>query len=46
MEPVIRPFDQPVEPRAEWDTPMFNLAQQQFLHAANLMNLDENIRDR
>jgi len=25
---------------------MFNLAQQQFLHAAELMNLDENIRDR
>jgi len=46
MEPVIRPFDQPVEPRAEWDSPMFNLAQQQFLHAAELMNLDENIRDR
>ena len=46
MEPVIRPFDQPVEPRAEWDSPMFNLAQQQFLHAAGLMNLDENIRDR
>jgi len=46
MEPVIRPFDQPVEPRAEWDSPMFNLAQQQFLHAAKLMNLDENIRDR
>ena len=46
MEPVIRPFDQPVEPRAEWDSPMFNLAQQQFLHAAELINLDENIRDR
>jgi glutamate dehydrogenase (NAD(P)+) len=46
MEPVIRPFDQPVEPRAEWDSPTFNLAQQQFLHAAKLMNLDENIRDR
>jgi len=25
---------------------MFNLAQQQFLHAAEIMNLDENIRDR
>ena len=46
MESVIRPFDQPVEPRAEWDSPMFNLAQQQFLQAAKLMNLDENIRDR
>ena len=46
MEPVMRPFDQPLEPRAEWDSPMFNLAQRQFLHAAELMNLDENIRDR
>ncbi len=46
MEPVMRPFDQPLEPRAEWDSPMFNLAQQQFLHAATLMNLDENVRDR
>lgn len=46
MEPVTRPFDQPVEPRAEWDSPTFNLAQQQFLHVAKLMNLDENIRDR
>lgn len=42
----MRPFDQPLEPRAEWDSPMFNLAQQQFLHAATLMNLDENVRDR
>ncbi len=46
MDPVMRPFDQPLEPRAEWDSPMFNLAQQQFLHAATLMNLDENVRDR
>lgn len=46
MEPHIRPFDQPLEPRAEWDSPMFNLAQQQFLRAAKLMNLEENIRDR
>ncbi len=46
MDPVMRPFDQPLEPRAEWDSPMFNLAQQQFLHAAKLMNLDENVRDR
>ena len=46
MDPVMRPFDQPLEPRAEWDSPMFNLAQPQFLHAATLMNLDENVRDR
>jgi glutamate dehydrogenase (NAD(P)+) len=46
MESIIRPFDQPIEPRAEWDSPMFHLAQSQFLHAAELMGLDENIRDR
>ncbi len=46
MKAHIRPFDQPLEPRAEWDTPMFNLAQNQFLHAAEIMGLDENIRDR
>ncbi|MAT92376.1 MAG: glutamate dehydrogenase [Halioglobus sp.] len=46
MKTSIRPFDQPLEPRAEWDTPMFNLAQNQFLHAAELMGLDENLRDR
>jgi glutamate dehydrogenase (NAD(P)+) len=46
MKTSIRPFDQPVEPRAEWDTPMFSLAQNQFLQAAEIMGLDENIRDR
>jgi glutamate dehydrogenase (NAD(P)+) len=46
MKANIRPFDQPLEPRAEWDTPMFNLAQNQFLQAAEIMGLDENIRDR
>jgi len=46
MKASIRPFDQPVEPRAEWDTPMFRLAQNQFLKAAEIMGLDENIRDR
>jgi glutamate dehydrogenase (NAD(P)+) len=30
----------------EWDSPMFRLAQQQFLKAAQLMNLDDNIRQR
>lgn len=30
----------------EWDSPMFHLAQQQFLKAAQLMGLDENIRER
>lgn len=46
MKASIRPFDQPLEPRAEWDTPMFGLAQNQFLQAAEVMGLDENIRDR
>lgn len=31
---------------AEWDAPMFRLAQQQFLKAAQLMNLDDNVRQR
>ncbi len=31
---------------AEWDSPMFRLAQQQFLKAAQLMELDDNIRQR
>ncbi|MEY9559101.1 Glu/Leu/Phe/Val dehydrogenase dimerization domain-containing protein [Sinorhizobium fredii] len=30
----------------EWDSPMFRLAQQQFLKAAQIMNLDDNIRQR
>ena len=33
-------------PEAEWDSPMFNLAQQQFLGASELLGLDENIRRR
>ncbi len=33
-------------PEAEWDSSMFNLAQQQFLGASKLMGLDENIRNR
>ena len=31
---------------AEFDSPMFHLAQQQFLKAAQLMGLDDNIRER
>jgi CheY-like chemotaxis protein len=31
---------------AEWDAPMFRLAQQQFLKAAQMMGLDDNIRER
>ncbi len=31
---------------AEWDAPMFRLAQQQFLKAAQIINLDDNIRQR
>jgi glutamate dehydrogenase (NAD(P)+) len=30
----------------EWNSPMFRLAQQQFLKAAHLMGLDDNIRQR
>jgi len=33
-------------PEAEWNSSMFNLAQQQFLGASKLMGLDENIRNR
>tara|TARA_R110000824_G_scaffold288508_2_gene476580 strand:- start:153594 stop:154889 length:1296 start_codon:yes stop_codon:yes gene_type:complete len=33
-------------PQAEWDSPMFNLAQRQFLRASRLMELDDNIRKR
>ncbi len=33
-------------PEAEWDSSMFNLAQQQFLGASKLMGLDDNIRNR
>ncbi len=32
--------------RGEWDSAMFKLAQQQFLKAAQIMGLDENIRER
>ena len=31
---------------AEWHSPMFRLAQQQFLKAAQIMDLDENVRER
>ena len=31
---------------AEWDSPMFRLAQDQFLKAADLMSLDSNIKER
>ncbi len=32
--------------QAEWDSPMFHLAQQQFLKAAQFMGLDDNVRQR
>jgi glutamate dehydrogenase (NAD(P)+) len=32
--------------RAEWNSPMFRLAQQQFLKAAHVMGLDDNVRQR
>jgi len=44
--PLVNPFDQSLNAYAEWDSPMFRLAQDQFLKAANIMQLDENIRDR
>jgi glutamate dehydrogenase (NAD(P)+) len=31
---------------AEWDSPMFHLAQQQFLKSAQIMGLDDNVRQR
>jgi glutamate dehydrogenase (NAD(P)+) len=31
---------------AEWNSPMFRLAQQQFLKAAHIMDLDDNVRQR
>ena len=46
MDAAFRPFDQDVVHSTEWDGPMFRLAQQQFLHAAEIMDLDENVRDR
>lgn len=46
MPPIIQPFDQDLAARTEWDSPMFRLAQDQFLRAAQIMNLDENVRDR
>ncbi|REJ90410.1 MAG: response regulator [Planctomycetota bacterium] len=32
--------------QAEWRSPMFRLAQQQFLKAAQIMGLDDNLRER
>src|SRR5262245_56107176 len=32
--------------QAEWNSPMFHLAQQQFLKAAQIMGLDDNLRER
>lgn len=46
MSPIFHPFDQHVADNTEWDSPMFRLAQKQFLRAAEVMQLDENIRDR
>lgn len=38
--------DDAIIPEAEWNSSMFNLAQQQFLGASKLMGLDANIRNR
>ena len=46
MKPIARPFDQTLAQHIEWDSPMFRLAQQQFLRAAEIMGLDDNVRDR
>ncbi|HUG68312.1 MAG TPA: Glu/Leu/Phe/Val dehydrogenase [Pirellulaceae bacterium] len=46
MSSIIQPFDQDIDRNTEWDSPMFRLAQKQFLKAAEIMELDENIRDR
>jgi glutamate dehydrogenase (NAD(P)+) len=46
MTSTYRSFDQNLADKTDWDTPMFRLAQQQFLNAAQIMDLDENIRDR
>lgn len=35
-----------VHANGEWDSVMFRLAQQQFLRAANMMNLDANLKSR
>ncbi len=46
MPAEIRPFEQSFNVEAEWDSPMFGLAQQQFTGAAKMMGLDENIYER
>jgi glutamate dehydrogenase (NAD(P)+) len=46
MTPENKPFDQTVAPSAEWDSPMSQLAQGQFLQAAEVMGLEENLVDR
>jgi len=46
MPSIFQPFDQELPGKTEWDSPMFRLAQQQFLKAAQIMELDENVRDR
>jgi glutamate dehydrogenase (NAD(P)+) len=46
MPSLIHPFDQNLEGKTEWDSPMFRLAQKQFLNAAQIMDLDNNVRDR
>jgi len=35
-----------VHSNGEWDSAMFRLAQQQFLHAAEVMDLDQNVKSR
>lgn len=46
MDMALRTQSQHKRVNGEWDSPMFRLAQQQFLNAAEIMNLDVNIKER
>ena len=46
VDKVKREVGRRMTENGEWDSPMFRLAQQQFLQAAEVMNLDENVRER
>jgi glutamate dehydrogenase (NAD(P)+) len=46
MSSITQPSNHNLYRNTEWEEPMFLLAQKQFLKAAEIMGLDENIRDR
>jgi glutamate dehydrogenase (NAD(P)+) len=46
IEPVKPSAQHRLGENAEWESPMFRLAQEQFLKAARTMGLDENVRER